>query len=149
MRNTMYSIIAALPASILIEQFEKYIFKDWEFVKFLVVSIIVDTVLGFVKSIINRNVSSKAFGMIAKKLIIYMSVLVISHVLSNYSVEGVKLISFQWFQYFACTSLIIRESISIVENISYIFPGLIPAAIMKRLKDFDSETGNIIKKDDK
>lgn len=147
MRNTLFSVIVALPATIFIEAFEKYIFKDWEFVKFLIVAVIVDTLLGFVKAVYAHNVSSKAYGMIAKKLIIYMCVLILSHVLSNFSVGGIKLISFQWFQYFACTALIIREAISIVENIAYLFPGLIPASIMKRLKDFDSITGKSIEND--
>lgn len=147
MNNKMISIaILALPLSFLQEIFQTYIFRDWEFAKFLVVAVIVDTMCGLIKSIVLNNVSSSAWGMIAKKIIIYSAVLILSHVMANFSIAGKKIISFEWFQYFACSALLIREAISIVENIAVIFPGLLPTSILKRLKDFNSRTGDYDKK---
>lgn len=138
-----YKMIAliALPVSPFLEIFERYVFGDWEFVKWLVVLMIVDTFLGFIKHCISKDVSSKAWGMIAKKLIIYSCVMVLSHVMSNYSIAGQVVDSFVWFRYFACTALIIREALSIIENVEEIYPGFFPKAVITKLKGFDNITG--------
>lgn len=134
-------ILLALPIAPAIELFERYVFGDWEFVKFLIVLVVVDTLLGFVKHYINKDISSKAYGMIAKKILIYCSILAVSHVLSSFSVNGEVVDSFVWFRYFACSALMVRESISIIENSEGICPGLFPKWIITKLKGFDNVTG--------
>lgn len=141
MKNFKMIALIALPVSPFIEIFERYVFGDWEFVKWLVVMMFIDTLLGFVKHLIARDVSSRAWGMIAKKLIIYSCVLVLSHVMSNFSIAGQVVDSFVWFRYFACTALMIREALSIIENVEEICPGFFPVAIINKLKGFDSITG--------
>ena len=49
-----------------------------------------------------------------------------------------------WFRYFACAALMVRESISVLENCESICPNLIPKWIVKRLSEFDSNTGQKI-----
>lgn len=60
MRDLRITILAALPLSPFLELFEKYVFGDWEFVKFLVVLVCID--IGF-KHWIAHDISSKAYGM--------------------------------------------------------------------------------------
>ena len=141
MRNFRMIALIALPTTPFVELFEKYVFGDWEFVKWLVVLVCVDTALGFVKHWISKDVSSKAYGMIAKKLIIYSCVLVLSHVMSNFRIADQIVDSFVWFRYFACTALMIREALSIIENVEDICPGFFPKNIIRKLQGFDNETG--------
>ena len=141
MRNLKLITLVSIPLSPIAELFEKYVFGDWEFVKFLIVLISLDTLLGFVKHYIAKDVDSRAFAMIAKKLIAYSAVMILSHVLSNFAVDGESVESFVWFRYFACSALMVREAISIIENSEEILPGFFPKSVISRLKGFDSDTG--------
>ena len=136
--------VFALPFAPILELCERYIFGDWEFVKFLVVLVVFDTALGFAKHFKLHDISSKAYGMIAKKLFVYASVLVVTHVLATFTIGGEQVGSLVWFRYFACSALMVRESISILENCEAIYPGLLPKALVRRLSEFDSKTGERI-----
>lgn len=141
MRNLKLIASVSIPLSPIAELFEKYVFGDWEFVKFLIVLICLDTVLGFIKHWLTHDINSKAFAMIAKKLIVYSAVMILGHVLSSFSVGGEPVESFVWFRYFACSALMVREAISIIENGEEILPGFFPVSVISRLKGFDNETG--------
>lgn len=142
MKNLKMITLLAVPVTPFTELFERYVFGDWEFVKFLVVLVCVDTGLGFIKHWITHDVSSKAYGMIARKLIVYSCVMILSHVMGNFSIGGKVVDSFVWFRYFACTALMVREALSIIENVEEISPGFFPKAIITKLKGFDNVTGN-------
>lgn len=139
----------ALPITPFIELFEKYVFGDWEFVKYLVVLVVIDTVLGFSKHYIKHDISSKAYGMIAKKIVSYSIVMIVAHVVATFRVGGEQIESLVWFRYFACSALMVREAISIIENLEVISPGFIPKSIVRRLSEFDSNTGKPIDRDAK
>ena len=141
MKSIKMIALIALPISPFVELFERYVFGDWEFVKWLIVLVCVDTGLGFIKHWMSKDISSKAYGMIAKKLIIYSGVLVLSHVMANFSIAGSIVDSFVWFRYFACTALMVREALSIIENVEEICPGFFPKAVINKLKGFDNTTG--------
>lgn len=125
---------------------EQYVFRDWEFLKYLMILVVIDTVVSWIYHLKNKDFSSKGFGMIAIKLIIYSSLLIVSHVIGNFTVEGGSIESYTWFRSVVCNALIIRESISIVENASKLYPGLVPQRIKKYLDDFD-ENGSLKKKE--
>lgn len=144
--NTLITMIA-LPITPFIELFEKYVFGDWEFVKYLVVLVVIDTVLGFSKHYIKHDISSKAYGMIAKKIVSYSIVMIVAHVVATFRVGGEQIESLVWFRYFACSALMVREAISIIENLEVISPGFIPQSIVRRLSEFDSNTGKPIDRD--
>ena len=137
----------ALPITPFIELFEKYVFGDWEFVKYLVVLVVIDTILGFSKHYIKHDISSKAYGMIAKKIVSYSIVMIVAHVVATFRVGGEQIESLVWFRYFACSALMVREAISIIENLEVIAPGFIPKSIVRRLSEFDSNTGKPIDRD--
>lgn len=145
MRQRIYNVVLfSLPFAPILELCERYVFGDWEFVKFLVVLVIFDTLLGFIKHFKLHDISSKAYGMIAKKLLVYSSVLVVTHVLASFTVNSDPVGCLVWFRYFACSALMVREAISILENCEAVYPGLLPKSLVRRLSDFDSTTGQKI-----
>lgn len=125
----------------IIQFINKYVFDDWEFVKFLVVLCMVDTAMGFVKAIKTKKVSSRGFSMVFYKIIVYASALVSTHVLVHFSIEHKVNAVFGWFDSVVFSAIVVREAISIFENISIILPGAFPTTILKYLSQFDSITG--------
>lgn len=132
-----YPILIALPLSPIVDWIEKYIFKDWEFLKFLVVLIIVDTLISWVFHLKQKDFSSKGFGMILTKIFVYGCLLIVAHVLGEYTIDGHTTTTFTWFRSLMSTALIVRESISIVENSGKINPNLVPVWVRKYLREFD------------
>jgi len=119
----------------------KYIFNEWQFLIFLVILIVADTVLGFTAAWIRHEISSKGLWMIAKKAIVYFWILITLHVMTYFIVHNEDAPSqiFTWVTMPFYISMILREAISIFENAGKIEPKLIPTAILKRLKKFNSE----------
>lgn len=132
-----------------VEYVDKYVFNDWEFLKFLLVITSVDTLLGFIKAIKLREVSSKGFSMVFKKLIVYSCALITTHALVHFTVDNKAIAVFGWFDYVIFSGIMVREAISIFENIATIDPGAFPKKILKYLRDFDSFTGEFRMRSDK
>lgn len=118
---------------------EKYVFADWQFFRFLMVLVTVDTILGIWKHWIRGSISSRGFGMLIQKLILYLFFLILVHIVSHFTVEGFKNDFFGWFTSFGYSAIIVRESISIIEKMGIIRPGLIPLWILKRLQQYDKD----------
>lgn len=148
-RKYLYSftgpLLLAIPFSFITDSVEKYIFKDWEFLKFLVVLIILDTLLSWVYHIFfAQDFSSKGFGMIFVKLLTYGSLMIVGHVMGGFTINNLPQETFTWFRSLILTALIVREALSIVENTGKIYPQGVPLWIRKYLKDFD-EHGSAIR----
>ena len=141
MKNFKLVCIIAFPLNYIlnVDFFRTYVFDDWEFVKWLTVLMVVDTILGVLKHWFTKDISSKGYGMVGKKLIVYSAVMILAHVLSCFTVHNQPVMTLQWFVSFGCTVLMVREGLSIVENIEAILPGFFPKSIVSRLKDFDSK----------
>ena len=138
-------IIVAIPFSPIIACFEKYVFGDWEFVKYLVAAMAIDTALGFVHHLLKKDFSIEGFEKILIKIICYGSALAVAHILSSFTVLGDQIIGFIWFRTTIYTALLVRECLSILNNIDKIKPDIIPPRIKKHLKYYD-ETGEIREK---
>lgn len=123
---------------------EKYVFSDWEFLKFLFVITSADTVLGLIKAISYKELSSKGFSMIFFKLTAYLCALIATHVLVHFTVGHKANVVFSWFDTVVFSAIVVREAISIFENIALFAPGVFPASILKYLQQFDSMTGSKI-----
>lgn len=121
----------------LIAFLETYVFDDWEFLLFLLILITGDTILGFINAWQKHLLHSKGFGQILWKLFAYCSVLIVTHVLTHYRVDGVQNYIFLWFDDTAYAAMVLREAISILENIGLIYPGLVPKWILSRLKQMN------------
>lgn len=142
MNKLAIMFLVAMPVSAILEFINKYLYHDTDYLIFLGVLIALDTILGFCKHWITGDVSSQGFADFGKKILLYASVLILSNVLMHFTINGAAPIYTSWFGTFSCTMLMVRESISIVENIEAIRPGFFPLWVIKRLKDFDSNTGN-------
>lgn len=142
-RNYMLSlylpVILSIPVSFsnTASFIEKYVFRDWEFMKYLLILIVVDTAVSWIYHIKNKDFSSKGFSMIITKLFIYCAILIVAHVVGNFTVEGGNVEVYTWFRAVVCNALIIRESISIIENAAKVNPTLVPQRVRKYLYDFD------------
>lgn len=125
-----------------------YIFSDWDFLKFLFVAIAIDTLLGLYKSYLQHNISSKGYGMIIRKIIVYCAALICGNLMVKFTIGGKIEPGFGWIDNAVYSALIVREVISIFENIAIIDPSVFPSSILKRLKDFDTFTGQFKIKND-
>jgi len=144
LKKFMLIILASAPLTMILKFINTYVYDDWNFLVSLVILITVDTALGFFKAWRNNTISSKGFGDIITKVFLYCMTLITVHVLMNFTIKGVHPGVVAYVDDFALTSLMLRESISIFENIALINPKLVPPWILKKLKSFDSETGEKI-----
>ncbi len=132
-------ILGALIIAPAIDVFGKYVFADWEFLIFLSVLVLLDTVTGFVKAWVRGKVSSQGFTGVILKGFVYGVFVVIIHILQTFSDKPLVIAAFDWIGTLGYAAVIVREAISIIENLGAIKPGLIPSWILKRLKDFDED----------
>jgi toxin secretion/phage lysis holin len=139
------ALITAAPFTVLAELL-KYIYQDWEFAKWIAVAIALDTLLGMVKAFIHKDLSSEEFWRrFWKKIVGYLALLILSNILTNYTVGGEVVGATQWIGTYLCSYMLIREAISVLENVNAIVP-IAPRWLLERMKDFN-EKGEYIKKD--
>lgn len=130
--------IVSLPLSI-VADFSQYLYQDWEFAKWIAVAIVVDTVLSVWKHLIHKDASSELFfSKFCKKIVVYILLLILSNVLSNFTVHGSVVGATQWIGTYLCVFMMVREVFSCVENIQAIYP-ILPASFVRRLKDFNDK----------
>lgn len=121
--------------------FERYVFNDWNFLKFLAVLIAVDTALGLGYALYRKQVSVSKLGGILIKGIIYGPILILGHVFENFEISGQPMEGGFYMKVLFYTGLIIVEGISIIRNLGKINKKLVPQFILKRFEDFN-ESGD-------
>ena len=137
--------IVSMPLSI-VADFSRYLYQDWEFAKWIGIAVILDTILGVVKHLLHKDASSESFfSKFGKKIAVYIVLLILSNVLTNYTVQGSIVGTTQWIGTYLCVFMMVREGFSCVENIQAISP-LFPTSFVRRLKDFNDK-GEYIKID--
>lgn len=117
---------------------EKYLFSDWQFLIALFVLILLDTILGIWKNLKTKSLSSRGFAGFFEKMGLYASFLIVTHVLITFTINGKPISVFGWIDSVFYSAIMVREAISILENIGAIKPDLIPAWILAYLKKFDA-----------
>jgi toxin secretion/phage lysis holin len=135
-------MLVALFIAPILDAFATFVFDDWKFLIFLGVLVFLDTVTGVVKAWKRCVVSSHGFTGVILKVFVYGVFVIVLHVLAKFSEKEAVQVAFDWVGTFGYAAVIVRESISIIENLGAIKPGLIPEWILKRLRDFD-ETGKV------
>ena len=141
--KTLYALIAAVPTTIAVNVM-KYVYQDWEFAKWIAVAVAIDTMAGIVKHWCRKDISSEEFWTkFSKKIFVYIILLILSNILSNYEVRGHIVGPTQWISEYLCVFMIIREAISILENVNAIMP-IVPKWLLRRLRDFN-EKGEYVK----
>lgn len=144
--KTLIALISAIPCTIA-TQIMKYVYQDWEYAKWIGIAILIDTLVSLIKHWIMKDVSSEEFwNKFSKKIFVYIILLILSNLLANYTVNGHLVGSTQWMAEYLCVFMMIREAISILENINAIMP-IVPTWLLKRLKDFN-EKGEYINKNE-
>lgn len=132
-----------MPATVTVELM-KYIYQDWEFAKWIGVAIAIDTLASIVKHFIYKDVSSDEFWKkFSRKIFVYLILMILSNLLAHYTVKGNVVGPTEWISDYLCVFMILREAISILENLNAIIP-VVPVWLLKRLKDFN-ENGEYIK----
>ena len=129
--------LLAIPISAITGVIEKYLFADWDFLWFLIIFMTIDTLTSWWYHIKNKSFSSKGFARLFTKIIIYSILLILAHGFAAHTVNGETIEPLKWFRTFICTALMVREGLSIIENLNKIMPGIIPPMITKYLNDFD------------
>ena len=117
---------------------ETYLFSDFEFLIWLFILICLDTLTGMIYSWREKTFSSFGFSKVIIKVILYAIALIVVNVLQNFKIGGVEIAVFDWIDYFLLTAMVLREAISIFENIARIEPALLPKWIVAHLKAFDT-----------
>lgn len=136
--KTILALLAALPLTIGVEVM-KYVYQDWEFAKWIGMAVTIDTIVSLVKHWLQKDVSSEEFWhKFAKKIFIYIMLMIASNFLTNYTVNGHLIGPTQWIGEYLCVYMLIREGISIAENANAILP-IFPAWLLKRMKDFNEK----------
>lgn len=145
--KTILALVAAFPLTVMVDVM-KYIYQDWEFAKWICIAVIVDTVASIVKHWIQKDLNSEDFWYkFAKKIFVYILLMITSNMLTNYTVNGHVVGTTQWIGEYLCVTMLIREVFSIFENINGIMP-IVSKSVLKHLKDFN-ENGEYIKKHEK
>ena len=126
--------------------FEKYIFNSWDFLAYLTVMIVLDTVLGVYIAIKQKKFHSKGYVKLIEKLTLYSIFLIATHIIFSFQVSGNHLdFITDYPKTAAYGALIVREAISLFEKTNIIRPGLLPSWVKDKLKSLDD--GNTINKD--
>lgn len=144
--KTLIATISALPLTIVF-QVIKYFYQDWEFAKWIGLAVLVDTLISMVKHWIMKDFNSEDFWKgFAKKIFIYIMLLVASNILINFTVNNHSVGTTAWMGEYLCIAMLIRELISIIENSNAIIP-ICPKWLLKRLKDYNDNGEYVNRKD--
>ena len=141
MSKYLLSAIVAIPFSWLAEAL-RYVYQDWEFAKWIALAVVLDTVLGLVKAWMKKDISSEEFWQkFSKKIFAYICLLILSNIMQNYTVNGSNVGATEWVGSYLCTFMLVREAISILENVNAITP-IVPKWVLDRMRDFTEKEGN-------
>lgn len=142
MKTYCIPFIIAIPTSPAIDWLEKYFWNDWEFLRWLVVLIILDTITAIWYHFKKRDLSSNGFSRLPIKLIVYSVLLIVANVLCGFTIQGESQTTFTLFRTVVCNALMIREAFSICENLTKMYPQFVSPKIRKYLDKFNSENGD-------
>lgn len=115
---------------------ERYIYADWEFLKFLLVLMALDLFTGIIAAIKERiAVTSYGLRRSVLKGVQYGVFLIVMHVLSAFTINGEVQVVYQWVTQGAYIFLIGIEGKSILENIAKMDDRFDVAAFIDRIKE--------------
>jgi len=117
--------------------FEKYIFQDWGFVAYLIVPIMLDTLIGSYRAKKQGKFQWKKFDKIVDKLITYITILILVHVMTSFTIEDTTITVFQWMRITVFSALMAKEGYSILKNLAAMNRGYVPYWLLKKLEQID------------
>jgi phage-related holin len=116
------------------EFFGVYVFNEWHIAGFVFIAVFFDTFTGVWKAAKRKEIHSGAYGKVIEKAVLYFVVMILAHVLTNFTQEPGFAEHLRWVRYAIYFTLISREVLSAVENIEDIRPGTFPAWLVVRLR---------------
>lgn len=142
MKTYCMPFLISIPVSPVLDWLEKYFWNDWEFLRWLMILIIIDTVTSIWYHFRHRDLSSNGFARLPMKLIVYGLLLIVANILCSFTIQGETQSTYTLFRTVVCNALIIREGTSICENLMKLYPQYVSPKIRKYLNKFNSETGD-------
>ena len=117
---------------------EKFVFNDWNYLKFLMVVVALDFITGVTRSWkAGIPITSKGWRDTVSKIIQYSAFLICTHVTIHFEVDGQPLMPFDWINDSAYVFLIAIEIKSVYENIVAINGNLdFLKPIIKKIEQF-------------
>lgn len=142
MMTFFYPLLVAIPISPLTDWIEKYLWNDWEFLNWLVIFIIIDTVTSIWYHFKKRDLSSNGFARLPIKLIVYSILLICANIMCNFKIQGSAQEQYTLFRTVVCNALMIRELFSIFENLTKMYPEYVSPKIRKFMEKYNNEDGS-------
>lgn len=99
---------------------EKFIFNDWEFLKYLLMVMVLDIITALLRVYLKEgsdNITSRGMRQTVIKTVQYFVFLITIHLLTNIHVQGERITIYDWILDVAYTFLIVIEVRSIWENL--------------------------------
>ncbi len=121
----------------LTEYIEMYVFQDWGFVKYLFIMVFLDTILGVRRSIIQKTFYWRNLNGLKDKLIVYISILVLVHVMTSFTVNDETVTWFSWLRISVFSGLMAKEGFSSLKNIAATNKSYVPVWLLKRFEEWD------------
>lgn len=117
--------------------FETYIFQDWEFAQYLIIPVVLDTLLGVYMAKKQNKFSWGELDNVVDKLISYVSILVLVHVMTSFTVDAKVVTFFHWMRVSVFSGLMAKEGYSILKNLASLNHSYVPTWLLKKFKEFD------------
>ena len=128
--------------------FETYIYNDWDYAKFLLIPVILDTLLGIYVAKRLGKFRWFALNKVLEKLVIYLTMLVLAHVMSTFTVSGKPVGIFNWAKMAIFSAIMVKEAYSILRNLAILDNKKVPLWLLKKFQYFD-RTGKFFEDVDK
>lgn len=127
----------------LVQCADRYLWSDWEFAAALGVLIGADTLTGLLRAWNARSLSSRQFHRLFIKVLAYAAMLVTLHTISHHTVQGQpnSLLAgiVPYFDATVYAAIVVREALSIHENLAALGYPLLPARVLRHFKAVEKE----------
>jgi len=119
------------------EYVEMYVFEDWGFIKYLFIMVLLDTILGVRRSVIQKTFHRKNLSGLKDKLIVYTSILVLVHVMTSFTVNDQTVTWFSWLRISVFSGLMAKEGLSSLKNIAATNKSYVPIWLLNKFEEWD------------
>lgn len=119
---------------------EKYIFNDWQFLKYLIIVMILDIFSALCRVYLTEgkeSITSRGMRQTVVKSVQYFVFLITIHLLTNIHVNGDRITIYDWIIDIAYTFLIVIEIRSIWENLMKMNNKFDLSGFIKKITDSD------------
>jgi phage-related holin len=128
---------------LLFASIEKYVFNDWDFLGFLMILILADSILGGAYAWKTHKFSLSIFGKtLATKIGLYFLALIVIHAAAGATsnLEGsIMRLIVPYFEGTIYTFFVIQELVSLARSFSKFGFNVLPKFVLKRFEDFDEQ----------